>query len=251
MTRNPDNNSETAGSIGVSADKNIPDRTLVYSWVLVRDFAPYILALREKFSEIPAEANAGIGYVYIDHDAGISMKVECLCTIRSRTDPIDAVLCLDDLVSLKLRYSALKNLTLYQFTLAQIENLGISPVPDWLKFYETPDIASIRGLAWLDPFRAPGFFDDVIAVLPGIGGDKPELIWIRLLRYFKDTDRFHGILLNEPFRDYGIHRNDLIEVQVTRNSDGITLIAIPSKVSRETVTDSNSSGNPPEQEGFL
>lgn len=251
MTSNPDNHSETAGSVGVSADKNIPDRTLVYSWVLVRDFAPYILALREKFSEIPAEANAGIGYVYIDHDAGISMKVECLCTIRSRKDPIDAVLCLDDMVSLKLRYSALKKLTLYKFTIGQIQDMGISPVPDWLKFYETPEIASIRRLAWLDPFRAPGFFDDVMAVLPGTGGNKPEIIWIRLKRYFEDIDRFYGTLLNEPFRDYGIHRNDLIEVQVARNSDEITLVAIPSKVSREKGTDSNSLGNPPEPEGFL
>ena len=251
MIQNLDDLQEIGSPPIASNDKSPSGRSFVNIWVLVRDFTPYILALREKFPEIPLEANAGIGYVYIDHDAGISMKVEYLCTIGSRTDPITAVLLLEDMVSLKLRYSALKNLTLYQFTLGQIQDLGISPVPDWLKFYETPDLMSIRSLTWLDPFRARGFFDDVMAVLPRTGGDVPELIWVRLQRYIEDIDRFHGTLLNEPFRDYGIHRNDLIEVQVVRNPDGITLVAIPSKVSREKGTDSNSLGNPPDLEGFL
>ena len=247
MIQNPDDLTETGSTSIASNDKSISDRTIVNSWVLVRDFAPYILALREKFPEIPAEANAGIGYVYIDHDAGISMKVECLCTIRSRTDPIAAILLLEDIASLKLRYSALKNLTLFQFTLGQIQDLGISPVPDWLKFYETPDITLIRGLAWLDPFRAHGFFDDVMAVLPKKDGNVPELIWVRLQRYFDDTDRFSGTLLNEPFRDHRIHRNDTIEVQVARNPDGITLVAIPDRVSPNdgVPKDSSTTGGAP------
>ncbi len=242
MIQNPDDLQETGSTPVASNDKSISDRTIVNSWVLVQDFAPYILALREKFPEIPAEANAGIGYVYIDHDAGISLKVECLCTIRSLKDPIAAVLLLEDIASLKLRYSALKNLTLYQFTLGQIQDLGISPVPDWLKFYETPDLTLIRGLAWLDPFRAHGFFDDVMAVLPLKDGNVPELIWVRLQQYFDDTDRFHGTMLNEPFRNHGIHRNDIIEVQVARNPDGITLVVIPASVSFEKALPGNFPG---------
>ncbi|MCX6690754.1 MAG: hypothetical protein NTW33_01560 [Methanoregula sp.] len=232
--------------VKVSSDKGLPDRAIVNSWVLTQDFVPYIQALRERFPEIPAETNAGIGYVYIDHDAGISMKVECLCTIRSRKDPIAAILPLDDLASLKLRYSALKNLTLYQFSPGQIEDLGLRAIPDWLKFYETPELTLIRELVWLDPFRANGFFDDVMVALPGIGGNVPELLWVRLMRYFKDIDRFHGTLLNEPFRDYGIHRNDIIEVQVARNPEGISLVAIPSRVSIDERTHSNSPDNPSE-----
>jgi hypothetical protein len=242
MIQNPVDPTETGSLPQVSNDRDIPDRTLVNSWVLLRDFAPYILALRQKFPEIPAEANAGIGYVYIDHDAGISMKVECLCTIGSRTDPIADVLLLEDIASLKLRYSALKKLTLYQFHPGQVQDLGISPVPDWLKFYETHDLTLIRSLAWLDPFRAHGFFDDVMAVLPGTVRDVPELIWVRLQRYFEDTDRFSGTLLNEPFRDHGIHRNDTIEVHVTRNSGGITLVAIPASVSPDKTLPGNSPG---------
>jgi hypothetical protein len=242
MIQNPIDPPETGSHPIASNDKSIADRTLVNSWVLIRDFKPYIQALRDKFPQIPADANTGIGYVYIDHDAGISMKVECLCTIWSRNDPIAAVLLLEDIVSLKLRYSALKNLTLYPFIPGQVQDLGISPVPVWLKFYETPDLTPIRSLTWLDPFRAHGFFDDVMAVLPGTGGDVPELIWVRLQRYSEDTDRFSGTLLNEPFRDYGIHRNDTIEVQVTRNSDGITLVAKPPQVSPEKTLPGNSPG---------
>ncbi len=230
MTDSQDNQSEMDSSVRVPADKGHPVRIFINTWVLTQDFAPYILALRERFPEIPAESNACIGYVYVDHECGISMKVECLCTIRSRKDPIAAILLLEDLVYLKLGYSALKDLTLYQFSPAQIQGFGLPVVPDWLKFYESPALISIRELYWLDSFRAHGFFDDVMAVLPGIGDDKPELIWVRLQKFFKDTDRFHGILLTEPFHEYGIHRDDTIEVQVVRKNGGIGLLAIPARV---------------------
>jgi hypothetical protein len=69
------------------------------------------------------------------------------------------------------------------------------------------------------------------------------------MRYFSDTDRFLGSLLNEPFRDHVIHRNDTLEVRVARNHNGITLVAVPCRVSGGSGSDSSSPENPPGPEG--
>jgi hypothetical protein len=146
----------------------------------------------------------------------------------------DASARLEELVSLRLRYSAMKTLNMRKLSGEEVKRLGLPATPEWLKLYNPPDLKEIRDLEWLDPFRAHGFFDDVMATLPGIGGDVPELIWVRLVRYIGNPDWFHGVLLNEPFRDYGVHRNDTIEVRVARNPGGISLVAVPCRVSHES-----------------
>jgi hypothetical protein len=251
MNSEPDNKSETGSPIRAPDDKGLPDRALVYSWVLVSDFGPYVSVLSQKCNEIPNDADAGIGYIYIDHDCGISMKVECLCTKNGQEPDETSMISLDDLVSLRFRYSSLKVLKMKKLSDDEVKRFGLPTTPKWLTLYNPPDLKTFREFEWIDPFRAHGFFDDVMAILPGIGGDVPEMIWVRLMRYFRDTDRFHGALLNEPFRDYGVHRNDIIEVKVARNPNGITLVAAPCKVSHDKGTDSNYSGNPPEPEGVL
>jgi hypothetical protein len=140
---------------------------------------------------------------------------------------------LEEIVSLRLRYSALKTLDLKPLDKEQVQCLGLPEVPEWAAPYDPPDLKVIRSFEWLDPFRAKGFFDDVVVILPGTGGDVPELIWVRLERYLEDTGRFRGILLNEPFRDYGIHRHDPIGVRPLEVHDGMRLVAVPWKETGE------------------
>ena len=245
MTEDPGDHSDTKSPVSTPAARSVPDRALVHSWVLVSDFRPYVAAIRQKYGKIPEHADAGIGYVYVDHHAGISMKVERLCMQDDQQLGGDAAFALDDLVSLRFRYSSFKALNMKKLSEDVADRLNLPATPEWLALYNPQDLQAIRELEWLDPFRASGFFDDVMATLPGIGGDVPELIWIRLVRYVGDPDRFHGILLNEPFRDYGVHRNDTIEVRVARNPEGISLVAVPCKVSREKDADSTISGDLP------
>jgi hypothetical protein len=68
-----------------------------------------------------------------------------------------------------------------------------------------------------------------MTILPGIEQDVPELVWVRLEKYLPDIDRFQGTLLNEPFRDYGIHRHDLLEVLPVRGPGGVQLVVLPRK----------------------
>jgi hypothetical protein len=207
----------------------LSDRDLVHSWVRVADFGAYIGSLRERFEEIPKDLDSGIGYVYVDHDAGISLKIEQLYRHGPPEEGTPAMVPLDRLVSLRLRYSALKLLDLEPLTAEEVRGLGLPAMPGWVHTYEPADQKTIRGLAWLDPFRAHGFFDDVMTILPGIGGNVPELVWVRLEKYLPETDRFQGILLNEPFRDYGIHRNDLLEIHPARGPGGVQLVLLPRK----------------------
>ena len=209
----------------VSSESIRTDRTLVYSWVLVSEFRPYSRALHEKINEIPDTSDSAVGYIYIDHEAGISLKIEHLCRNQSSPGADESSVCLENLVSLRFRYKTLKTLSLKLLSTECIQRLGLAPVPDWARYYDSPDLRIIRNFTWLDPFRAPGFFDDIMAILPGKDKDVPEIVWVRLFRYYPDTHRFHGILLNEPFRDYGIHRNDTIDVQTVGKPGEMNLIA--------------------------
>ena len=199
--------------MNLSKEKSPSDRAFINSWVLVSDFLQYLVPLREKFPEISTSLESAVGYVYNDPDCGISMKIECLCTVGSPSDMISSFQLLGDIFSLKFRYSSMKMLNISRLSDEQNTSLGFPPVPNWLEFYETPDIRIIRGLQWLDPLRAPGFFNDVMVIIPHEGEQVPEFVWVRLKTHLPETNRFTGLLLNEPFHESGIHRNDIIEVE--------------------------------------
>jgi hypothetical protein len=222
------------GPPGCSA---LTDRDLIHSWVRVADFGAYIASLRQKVKEIPGDLDTGIGYVYVDHDAGISLIIDRLCHSDPLQQGTSVPVVLDDLVSLRLRYNAMKLLDLRPLTAEDIRHQGLPETPGWAHNYESADQKNIRGLDWLDPFRAHGFFDDVMTILPGIGNNVPELVWVRLEKYLPDIDRFRGTLLNEPFRDYGIHRNDHLEILPARGPGGVQLVILPRKRFKSTGTE--------------
>jgi len=210
----------------VFSESSHTDRTLIYSWVLVSDFQHYSRALHKKIAEVPGTADSAVGYIYIDHEAGISLKIEHLCRNQSSPETDEPSVPLENLVSLRFRYNTLRSLTLKLLSTKCIQRIGLAPVPEWIKYYDPPDLTMIREFTWLDPFRAPGFFDDIMAILPGKDKEVPEIVWVRLFRYVPDINRFQGILLNEPFRDYGIHRNDTVDVQTVGQPGEMSLIAM-------------------------
>ncbi len=211
-----------------SLESSLTDRALVNSWVLVSGFRQYTEKLKEQFPEISSIMDSAIGYIYVDHDCGISLKIECLCSISSPADTITSYQLIGNIFSLRFRYSSLKTLHFTELSREKVAETGLPYVPDWLEFYETPALKIIRGFEWLDPLRASGFFDDVMVILPHT--DRvPEIVWVRLYDYLPETHRFKGALLNEPFHDAGIHRNDSIELE----PDGDSLICVLSKIPKE------------------
>ena len=75
---------------------------------------------------------------------------------------------------------------------------------------------------FLDEHRNNMFPDDVKALL--IGKENGiEQVWVRLTFVTRDNEIF-GELLNEPYRDYGCHEGDLIEIQEVNVKDGKVLV---------------------------
>lgn len=158
-----------------------------------------------------------LGYVYVDHDAGISLKVEGFYQSASEPDPEVEKISefVRDSVSLKFRFDIIRMLDIHILDEHERDRLSLPVSPDWLQFYESPELNVVRNNVSLDRCRADGFFDDVFAIIPSKGilcdevaGNTPEIIWVRLERYSDREDLFRGILLNQPNQGSGLNKND-------------------------------------------
>lgn len=185
----------------------------------------------QKVKNIPV-----LGYVYIDHDAGISLKVEGLY-LSERVPESDMETIsrfIRDSVSLKFRFDIIRMLDLRILDENERNHLSLPISPDWLQFYEDPELKIIRDCEAIDHLRAEGFFDDVSAIL--VHSDtsevhtdtsntpKPEIVWVRLCEYSKEDRQFQGILLNQPFHEIGIQKNDIVSLNPVRLENGLILI---------------------------
>jgi len=166
----------------------------------------------QDFKDVPL-----LGYVYIDHDAGISLKVEGFYLSSPEPDPKIETISkfVRDSVSLKFRFDVIRMLDIHILDEHERNRLSLPVSPDWLQFYESPELNVVRNNASLDRYRAEGFFDDVFAIIPSKGilfnegaGDTPEIVWVRLESYSDREDLFKGILLNQPNQGSGLNKND-------------------------------------------
>jgi hypothetical protein len=98
-----------------------------------------------------------------------------------------------------------------QLSQDQIKSLSLLEKPEWLKFYDEPDLERTRQLEFLHPFRAPGFPDDIRVLLPTVKGKREEVVWTRIEPYRVDGV-FVCTLLNQPNQDFKINLLDRIEV---------------------------------------
>lgn len=175
----------------------------------------------QKVKNVPV-----LGYVYVDHDAGISLKVEGLYlpekVPESEIEKISRFI--RDSVSLKFRFDVIRMLDFHILDDNERDHRSLPTSPDWLKFYESPELKAMRDCEAIDHLRAEGFFDDVSAIIvhsdtTGIHSDssdtpKPEIVWVRLLEYSSQDRQFRGMLLNQPFHEIGIRKNDLISLKL-------------------------------------
>lgn len=177
-----------------------------------------------------------LGYVYVDHDAGISLKVEGLYFTPGEQPPdCDTVSrFLRDSVSLKFRYDLIRMLDLSILENDERIRLSLPVSPEWIQLYENPKLNTARDCTAIDYLRAEGFFDDVYAVIMHSGTSeghtgtsdtpKPEIVWVRLLEYSKEDRQFRGILLNQPLHEIGIQKNDIVFLNPVRLEDGLLLV---------------------------
>ncbi len=113
-------------------------------------------------------------------------------------------------------------------------HMSLPEHPDWLQFYESPELKVIRDCSVIDHLREEGFFDDVYAILPttviiDIRSGKPitlgpEIVWVRLNEYSDQTKQFRGRLLNQPNQEFGVHKNEVVSLWPIKSGGDLVLI---------------------------
>lgn len=199
----------------------LTQRMIINQWVSFQDelgilkSIPRLDGLKEmpdlqRVKDVPL-----LGYVYVDHDAGISLKVEGFYLSAPEPDPKIETISkfVRDSVSLKFRFDVIRMRDIHILDEHERNRLSLPISPDWLQFYESPEMKVIRNNESLDRCRAEGFFDDVFAIIPSKGilndeeaGNTPEIVWVRLESYSDRDDVFKGILLNQPNQGSGLNK---------------------------------------------
>jgi len=221
---------------------DLTQRMVVNQWVSFPD-EPGILKALPNFrnlNDVPDILNIKetpvLGYVYVDHDAGISLKVEGLYITGSEPAPEMKAISrfIRDSVSLKFRFDIIQMLDLHILHEEDRIRLSLPERPVWLQFYESPLLKATRDCSAIDALRAEGYFDDVHALLAAtviidVQSDKPitltpEIVWVRLKEYSDETRQFKGVLLNQPHQEFGIKKNDVVSLLPVKVQGEVMLI---------------------------
>ncbi|MDG6258193.1 MAG: hypothetical protein QCH35_11435 [Methanomicrobiaceae archaeon] len=110
----------------------------------------------------------------------------------------------------------------------EANDLSLLEEQRWLLFYEPEAFYALRTRVDLDRFRAPGYFDDVSAILRANDQETiPEVVWVRLEDQSCNGTYFKGKLLNEPHSDFGVHKDDMLTVRFAEHEGERILVAAP------------------------
>lgn len=173
-----------------------------------------------------------IGYFYVDHEEGLSVRIHALCRIDLGIFPQIIANFEDHGKDCILRYDEfgesppLSNEETNNLLLSDDQRCYKFEDQRWFIYYDPEKLHEIRNRVDLDQFRAPGYFDDVSVVL-FLEDDEhvPEIVWVRLEEMAEDGTTFQGVLLNEPDADFGVHTGDMITVRFAEHQDGHYLVA--------------------------
>lgn len=163
-----------------------------------------------SLDDLPAVNNVNSLLVspYIDHQAGISFLVLATSytddeiAINERADSFSVFSTLrknelNDAEFIYIDSNELMDLTIYE-----------EYATETLKGQGSDDLNLIRSIVDIDVYRDDTFFDDV-QVLLASDDLKPEIVRIRSEKIL-DDNLFAGVLLNEPYEDFGVHQGDIV-----------------------------------------
>ena len=92
-------------------------------------------------------------------------------------------------------------------------------------YHGNKEVLPTRDIVEIDPLRNTCFPDD-IQVLLQKDGVKSECPWVRLCGI--NDRRLFGILLNEPFSNFGIHMNDRVQVDlINHENNTFAIVSVP------------------------
>ena len=190
--------------------------------------------------ELDDDITGIFAYCYIDETEGLSFRPVLLAAMKETTIQVFTFPHQEDtFFVLRLRPGKVKMSEMHQngrhmylfaldpekYSFIDLSLLNV-PVDEYSDFkamidstYDaTPEVEELRTTRYqiLDQFRHESYPDDVKAVLfsKDIG---LEQVWVRLM--FAHEKEFYGVLLNEPYKDFGCHEGTIIGLAVTLIKD--------------------------------
>lgn len=192
--------------------------------------------LKEMYQDVLDEGISGVvAYCYIDRTEGMSFRPVMLAAIRENSMQVFSLPDIEDTIyifrfregkgKMSEMHDSGRHLYLYALNPEEHEFLDLSvlnfetesfaPIKDNIDSRydagESVEILRQEGYSCLDRYRHAWFPDDVQANI--ICNDNGvERVWVRLKFAVEDGGVF-GELLNEPFRDCGCHKGNMIELE--------------------------------------
>jgi len=194
------------------SDENFNFRAIIDKMVIFKDKT--IIEKLHK-NELNEKSDSILTYCYIDNEAGITFEYLCPYNIELRAMFIQK----DKDYSYKLRFGSVTDC---EILIIDSDCSGDKIIDDWINMikngYKTSDdIKEFRTWGFIDHLRAKEYPDDIIVGLfkKGLQG---EGMYIKLLK--KEENKLFGKLLNEPYQNFGVHLNDIIEVKLAKDNSG-------------------------------
>ena len=192
-------------------------RSLYHQLLLLIEDANCLKAASMSFPHKDGD-NALLLYGYVDPEAGMSFEVLCMAWYDEekgfslRKTPKSTILKLRN-DAIRGRLTPVGNADVWAMFLPRILEINKNYRP-------SAAVQQFREVWLIDELRHPQFPDDIFAALPPEReGEEPEGLWAHL----EDTEDENTIatLLNEPYRDCGLHRGDRVELRYRAMGDHV------------------------------
>ena len=199
------------------------DREILYRWA-VAEINPGIARILSEKEQTYQERDRCIGIFYVDHEEGVTFRIHHLCRVEPGRLPEITTSFENHGEGFILHSDDMGEYTLLSD--GDASDLALLEEQRWRIYYEPEQIQEVRKRTDLDRFRAQGYFDDVSVVLLSKGGEIiPEAVWVRLEKQSDDGATLRGILLNEPYSEFGVHEGDMITVRLVEDEEERFLVA--------------------------
>ena len=167
------------------------------------------------------EADSVLLYGYIDREAGLTLEIIALaCRKNGKYRFFDP----NNEISAFVRAEVLKD---EEFEIQDDVNGELSDrfsekISMLSSYNASEEVEAVREMDFLDASRDEQFIDDVIVYLVK-DGCRPEGCWARICGL--SENKIFGVLLNEPYQNFGLHAGDKIPFGVEKQ-DGGTVICV-------------------------
>ena len=165
--------------------------------------------------ELNVNSDSIITYCYIDEECGISF--EYLCPFNS--EKMALFVNKDKDYSFKIRFGAVID---FEILIIDNDKTGDKEIDKWIdiindNYDRNEDIRELRNYSIFDSLRVKDYPDDIFFGLfkKGLNG---EGMYAKLWK--KEGEKIYGKLLNEPNQNFGINKNDIIELKLGKNNEG-------------------------------